>query len=505
MSYLTQFELRQDEANFGKIVVTLPSPAGTERAFIGIVDPTGESIKDVDFSTPDLNINAGLLEFLHDISTDAQGSWLTGKYVITIYQDVITNPGVYSLNTYEFDFCPVEPTIDLDFNANCICGQITVADNTDYGSATVSRSMTIVPPTIPGQPAPSNIVTSSSSHQFSFSWANVKYQVSLRVRLTTNVISGVVIEEYVLHSEYFDVACTYNLCSLISCIQGRFSELIQDAASAGGILSLSKSKVDEWLKLTKDMALHNALVDCGDYDGAQDLYDQILADIDCNCGCDEPGDGKPVQITPECSASDGFSFNETYPLIISNPGGGGTYNIQLDSAWVSQLAFLSVTDIESPNGSIDITSAYSGGNNTTTFFVDVAKEDFTYIEVAALESSFDDYSLNKVAYRLNVDGDVEVYASIKAHSGVTFATTGTQYPLCQLPVGYRPTEEPSLATPIVSKTDGTVMGYARLRKDGYIVLRPHSNWGANEAVLEFRLVAPVALDIEDAGNGVDIS
>jgi hypothetical protein len=496
--YQVEFELREGEANYGKIKVSniTAIPAGDERAFIEITGPAG-AVKDVDFSAQDIDLNAGDNELLLDVPVDAVGEWLEGTYKVSVWQDTMSNPGNYTLFQYEFTFCPVAANAAISFVANCICAKITVEDESNYGSASVSRTMKIIPPTIPGEAAPATIEVSASSHTFDFSWANVKYQVILEATVTTEIIPSVFIYEENSTTGWYDVVCDYDLCGLISCVTTELNRILNLAQSKGGLQNLPTYEFDAYIKTLRNFLLHNAYIDCGDYAAAQAMYETIKGDLNCQCGCSPAGTTEPVAVTAACAdGASEFSFNPIYPIEMNLSG--GVWTVNLNATWLAKVNALTRHTISSPNLSIDVSSAYSAVTNLTNWNVDVRVNTWNEVEVADLTDDFDDWTLNKLAYRKTVPNHVELYAKLR--SDVTFATDGTEYTIYQLPVGFRPTNENTVRYWVMTE-GGQVAGFVYVDTSGWIRFRPYFNVGASEEFLHIALNFPIDLDIEDLAGG----
>lgn len=489
--YQVLFELRPGEANYGKIVITNSNPlqTGNERAYIRITRPGGTIIKEQDLNAPDIDLPNTVDEYTINIPTTTDGGWLAGTYLVEVAEDQSTDPGIYSEFEYEFYWCPLELSAAIGFVANCVCARITVTDATQYGTATViSRTLTLIPPRIPGEPIPSATTSSESSMVVAFSWANVKYQVMLESEIEREIIPGVLSNEAINKTQWFDVVCDYDFCGLISCVVDEYQRLINLASQKGGLKNLPDYELDVWLKLNRDFQLHNAYIACGDYEAAQDMYNQIKEDLRCECGCGSASSRQPVAVSAACGGEEGaepITLDNVYPVIVALSG--SVWTVSLDSTWLAKVNALRNTVVTSTDSTIDVSSSYYEGTNTITYDLSIPADDWTYLVIEDFSAEFQDVLTNKAAYRLTKENDVEVLCKFSSENEVLI--DGTEYPMfsAPLPIAYRPASN-SGYHPVVADT-GEVIGYAVLKSDGNIYFRAAVDFWTGSDPMFFRILA----------------
>lgn len=490
-NYQIQFELRSGQGNFENIVITNvnPTPAGDERAYIKITKPGGTVIKDQDFNTPDLDLNGGPTEYTISIPTTTGGDYLAGTYLIEIAEDTPGDPGVYYEETYSFYWCPLELKGVIGFVANCICGKITITDETSYGTGTVvDRTMTVYPPNIPGQPPPTPTETSNESMIISFGYANVQYQTILEVEMERTIITGVISNEELTKTQWNKVICDYNFCELLTCVQAEYDRILTLASAKGGIKNIAAAELDGWLKLTKNFQLLNSFMACGDYSSAQDMYEQIKDDLNCDCDCGDANTTEPVAISPACGGEEGFqqlTVEGVYPIEVDLVD--GVYLISLDGTWLAKVDALRGHTHESDNDFLSISESYDGGANLTTWTHSIVQGDWNYMNFSDFATDFQDVGEgNVLAYRLeNATGNLVVRAEFNT---ATALVVGDSYNLLDsgLPLGFRPASESPICALLAS--DGTFAGTVQLGIDGQITLIPAIDFWTDELQLHFQII-----------------
>lgn len=499
-NYQIQFELRAAQGNFENIVITNvnPTPAGDERAYIKITKPGGTVIKDQDFNAPDLDLDGGPTEYTIAIPTTTGGDYLAGTYLIEIAEDTPGDPGVYYEETYSFYWCPLELKGVIGFVANCICGKITITDETPYGTATVvDRSMTVYPPQIPGQPPPTPTETSNDSMIISFGYANVQYQTVLEVEIERTIITSVVSNEELTKTQWNKVICDYNFCELLTCVQAEYTRILALASAKGGIKNIAASELDAWLKLTKNFQLLNSFMACGDYSAAQDMYEQIKADLNCDCDCGDANTTEPVAISPACGdeGSQSITIDGSYPIEVLLDT--GVYYISLDATWLAKVEALRGHTHESDNDFLDISESYDGGANLTTWTHGIVPGAWNSLVNGDLAADFQDVGAGNVAaYRLENATNNLVFAA--KFTTATEIVIGDEYNFLDsnLPVGYRPSS-PSAYAPLMTNT-GLCVGRAQLMTNGQIVIVSSADFWTDELEVHFVITWDSTLSLDRA-------
>lgn len=477
MGYQSSFDLRAGETNYGKILVVNSSlsPVGTEKAYVGIEGPTG-TVKAIDPLTADIDLGLSDNSLLVDIPVDSEGEFITGIYTITV-QEVHPTYGNLVYN-YQFDFCPVLGSPALSFVTNCVCAKAVVTDATVYGDGgSVTRTMTIIPPTIPGASAPTNIETSSASYTINLTHSNVKYQVNLEVELTQNPIEGILVLEEISYAEWFTVVCDYDLCGLISCVNQELSWLDAKAQTAGGYKNLPVAQFDRLIGIQKLLFKHNALVTCQDYAGVQAVYNELKALIDCSCGCNSNSAVGPQPLSSACaSGSSSLAISATSPITATLVG--STWQLAFNASYKAGLDALRLYHIQSTKVDLAITSAFNAGTNTQTFDVNLRVNSWNTLDQDEFTSTFspDSASVQSAFNYRRMPGDyIECVGQIRIDKAIT---TGAAYNLLTtaLAEAYRPTED-SPWYPIISST-GVIGGSVKLTSSGHINIYVVNNWFA---------------------------
>lgn len=496
MSYLSVFELRADEANYGKIVVSNndPAPAGSETAFVYIEGPLGV-IKEQDLTTPDIDLGAADNEFSIDIPTDSLDEFLKGDYVIKV-QDIHPVFGTRNF-TYTFEFCPLLGTPALDVSVNCVCATATFSDKTVYGEgATIARTMTIIPPTIPGQAAPSNIVTAASSYTVNLTYTNVKYQVNLEVELNSNPITGVTVLEKISYSEWFDIVCDYDLCSLITCVNKDLSDLDTKAASAGGYKNLPTDEFDRFLGIMTLLFKHNNLVECQDYDGVEAVYNELKELINCDCECTSTSSDGPQSISSACGAGGPtLSVSATDPIIANL--NGSTWELSFSASYKATLDALRVYSLISTSLDLVLDKSYDAGSNTQTVDLSLKVNTWNEVDETGFTATFQPGApvSSRFYYRLVPGGFIECIGQLRINTDLPAWMVGNPSKELLgsfLAADYRPDND-SPWYPVQPSTGATSVGAVRLNTSGQIEVRNNANWngwwGAT-GYLSFHFIVP---------------
>lgn len=489
-NYGIVFELRSGEANYGKIVVTNENPfaTGQEEVFIQITSPDGELIKEFDFDNADLVLDGGPTEYTIDIPETSDDDWMAGTYLVEISEQQAGDPGVYTNETYEFYWSALELTAAIGFSANCVCGKLTVTDETAYGTSTIiERTMKIIPPYIAGQDAPTPTESSTATTIISFGYANVKYQTILQVSVERVIIDGVTSNEEFTKTQWNDVVCDYDFCGLLACVRTEYTRIQNLATQKGGIKHIAAHELDVWLKLNRDFQLHNAYITCGDYAAAQALYETIKDDLNCQCGCGSASSGEPVAISPACGeeGADPLTLDSVYPVIVELDG--STWTISLDEDWLATVDALRGHVIVSDSDFITVDNNYDGGTNITTWTLNTEAGEWNYLVLEDFSADFQDGAGNVGAYRRELATDnIVVVAKFTSENEVLL--DGTTYEMWSTPLGadYQPAVD-SAFFPVLTD-EGTVVGYVQLMTDGRVLFRPSVDYFTDGLMLHFQIV-----------------
>lgn len=487
--YQVLFELRSGEGNYENIVITNEDglAMGDERAYIRITKPGGTIIKEMDLETPDIDLDGGPTEYTIAIPKTTGGDYLSGTYLVEIAEDQPGDPGVYYEETYEFYWSPLELAATVGFSVNCVCGKITVTDSTSYGTATIiSRTMTIYPPQIPGQASPTPTSSSEATIIVSFGYANVKYQTILEVEVQREIITSVLSMEEFTKTQWNDVVCDYNFCALLECVQDEYTRIQALASSRGGINKIPAYELEVWLKLTKDFQLHNAYITCGDYASAQEMYDTILDDLNCDCNCGSSGSTEPVAISAACGGEEGDTLvlDNTFPVVVALDG--GVWMVSLDADWLATVNALTGHVHESDNDFLTIGQAYDGLTNITTWTHGIDQGDWNYFAAEDFDANLQDYVENVGAYRLeNATDNIIVTAKIKSANEVELGGAFNLWSSA-LPLAYRPTSD-SPFFPVTTE-EGVVIGQVQLLTDGTVTFYPAVDYFTTPVLFTFQIV-----------------
>lgn len=494
MSYLSAFDLRSGEANYGKIKVynNDPSPAGTEVAYVSIEAPTG-FIKTMDLLTADIDLGSADNELLVDIPVDSSGDWITGIYTILV-QDIHPVFGTRNF-TYEFDFCPVLGNPTINWVTNCACAKAIVTDATVYGEgASVTRTMTIYPPTIPGSATPASISTSASSYTLDLTHSNVKYQVNLEVSVTQEPIAGVAVLEEISYAEWFKVVCDYDLCSLITCVNRDLTDLENKAARAGGYKNLASADFDRMIQINRLLFKHNNLISCQDWEGVQSTYDELVDVIECDCGCTSTTSSGPQTLSSACSGSgSSLAISATTPITATLVG--STWQLAFSASYKATLDQLKIHNILSSNGDLVVSKSYDAPSDVETVDISIKVNTWTLVDQDAFYTDFVPTDAvtypGQFGYRLLPGGQIQCFAQLRLDKTLS---TGT-HPLLDtvLAASYRP-DNTTNWFPVMAPT-GAGVGLVRLTAAGQVEIYTETDWSAegwsSSSFVSFNFIAPL--------------
>lgn len=372
MAFVPQsvFNILQGNANYRKIqsqITASPAPTTQTYNVYYKVDGPITTLKTPNFSIPDgtlTSLSATATMPLVNLPLDSYGNTLEGLYTLTYYIEDTLLPGQYTLvvssitlDVYSegLDSCRVQPRIDV--KVNCVCYDITVSDNVTFPSdATVTtHTLTVIPPTIPGQPTPVNLTTTQNTLTFSFGYTNVTYVFNSYYEFThTNLDGTITVQENIIGQLSQRIVCDFNLCKLVICINDTIGKLERKAAAVGGWPNLPLYMKDQYAQLNQLWMLMEMYRTCGNYTKVYEIYQRIVDLVNCDCGCTESNCDTPVQVNPACGGN-----NAITNVIGQNPIQvnivGSTANISLDPAFATWNTWIEFdnTFVASLGGVID--------------------------------------------------------------------------------------------------------------------------------------------------------
>lgn len=362
MAYQPQIliDLDSNSVDNGNIVTSFENTtigAGvTENIYYQVTSPSKAVIKSFDFGTPD-----GILTLaqpsanmpLVPLPVVANGNYEEGTYKVEFKVEDAAFPGTYIDVFLDFildvkkqgdDNCIKKGLIGFDID--CFCLKMTVTDQTDYSDVTlVSRELTIVPPTIPNQPAPVNIQTTDPSITFSFEYSGVTYNANLYSvyehfftpinTSTTGTFPDVTIRESLDFTQAQKVVCDLNLCKLLKCIDDFFIATKKEAAKLGGLKFLPVQKWEDWQCIENLLIRYQAAAACNNVTQLEKIFAELQEVTGCDCGCGGTSSSDEiVKLVAACSGGSGVdTVNGNAPIIVNVVG--STATISLDPNFVN--------------------------------------------------------------------------------------------------------------------------------------------------------------------------
>jgi len=306
------FTTKLGDANDGKFTVFASaigeSNTRTYKVGYSVVDPTGVTIKTMPVlpGTPDFSFLGGASNSQSTLAIPlaTDGKYLQGDYVITVKYYYTVGGGDSSPETFErtYYFTPVVipgnatgSDVVLTVSASCVTGLIKAVDNTDYTGRVISaRTLTLVPPTVPGQPTPANTVASGTSGtltaQTTTLFDNVTWNASLDCSWTLESVDALTfdIQETVrtINAKEIPVTCQLDYCALANCVEADFNALATETCGTGGFAALSPTQIGNILYKSQLFMLGFLKEQCGDMVAAKKYFDQLKeVSGDCGCGC----------------------------------------------------------------------------------------------------------------------------------------------------------------------------------------------------------------------------
>lgn len=386
MSYIPTLlvNLVESHANYGKIEATFENnnlSSGTENIYYKITSPSGIVIKAINHGARDGELTVGTpiaTMPLVTVPIVTNGDFEEGLYSVVFEVENGATLGTYVEYSLSFQLEVLNQGDDncvkkglIEYITDCLCLKMTVTDNTDYSDVTlVSREMTIVPPTIPNLPPPTNLVTPNASVTFDFEYSGVTYNTTLfsiyehYYTPTEGSYPDVVIRESLSYAQSEKVSCAYDLCKLITCINEFFTACIKSASDLGGIQRLPAEKLDKWLLIHCYLTMYNNAVKCKDTATMDAVFKKLQAITGCDCGCGGASSNQIVKLVPLCAGGTGIdTMNGSSPIVVSVVG--STATISLDPTFAALVTNgLQELVVNLLNNSADYLSILAGATAT---------------------------------------------------------------------------------------------------------------------------------------------
>ncbi len=226
--------------------------------------------------------------------------------VLNIYQEVV--------ETQTFVYSCTLPTVSIETEVDCDCGQITSTDLTNYGITvngtyiypTITRTHTVAPPISPstGQRVAGTTTSSSATILLSPIWTTVneyQYLTTVSTGLSYAYASNFTVVATVAGSESFAVECSSELCCVYSCLSNIF-ENWKAAKETNNV------QAEKWYKLLMQVLgawmLYSIAKSCSREDDAETYLALIISTANtAGCTCCTGTDSEPTQVVPICGNS----------------------------------------------------------------------------------------------------------------------------------------------------------------------------------------------------------
>lgn len=368
-TYSVGFSIDQNLSN-GFITVTIIDfwtaegidPADVEVAW-GFTGPDIVEYRTAGIGNPGNIFPAVSLSESAPLPTTGSGVVQQGDYVVTIIARVSPPspfPADYEPTPTTHNLCPEIPEISLVPDINCNAAWVTVNDQTQWeaqGWTVDSRELTLNYP-LPTQHAPITAsgpsVTTQGESIYRGRWT-VQGDFSITKGNLSVDISG-------YHA--FDVECSAESCKRWCQTRTWFTRWLT-ARSAGNDAEERRL----WEVISRLVEL-NVMIDQSQACGASNLTAQLSLEFanlagDCGCGCE----GEPDIITPIFGTGGGTMWLPVQGTGIVITAGSGTYTFAVSPALLATISSLYNTVVDSPDGSVTVTSTTSG--LTTTYHLSV--------------------------------------------------------------------------------------------------------------------------------------
>ena len=494
--YKATFDLNPASANYGKLVIedVTAIPTNTETTTITVTDPNGDPMS---FAELDLTASPQVTQVTASLPTLASGKFVTGDYSITLERYV--NGSLFA--TYEVTAClsSIQSYAAVNLVANCLSAKMKVSDETSYPSgASVSRTITVTPPTVDSNNVPTPITTSLAEKVIDFTWGNVDYHVLLEADVTYT-IEGTTDVEYVESisiQKNFPVRCPVAICELQTCISQELTRLTAKASGRSGYKGLDSYDFDKVLSIISKLSQYNALISCGSYFEAEAVYTDLAALVGCSSCNTAAGDTRPVRVANDDDTVPPLTITETYPVTVDNTE-EGVFIVGLDATWLANVNDSTIYDIEAGDTSLDVSSATVSQTKTYTIAIDPDwfNTNWTSFTRAFLEAGFDEWSENVVAYRAWRDGSYEVVGKIKSQTALTQNVAAEIVDLSLTGI----TADSHLVG--AYKEDGTYVGAVYMDTGGSVYLIPVVDLSTDtDQYISFRLVHNENMPVAPSGG-----
>lgn len=421
MAYIPSLIVNLDssDANYGKIEGTFANStlaAGSENVYYQVTSPSGIVIKAINHLVPDGTLTVMVPSMnlpLVTVPIVTNGDFEEGLYSVVFEVENVATPGTYVSYPLSFQLEVLNQGEDncvkkglISYITDCLCLKMTVTDNTDYSDVTViSREMTIVPPTIPNLPPPTNLVTPNASVTFDFEYSGVTYNTSLftvyeHYYTPTEDANypDVIIRESLSYAQSEKVSCAHDLCKLINCINDFYKAAIQQASDLGGIQRLPADKLSKWLLIQCYLTMYNNAVKCKDTATMDYVFKKLQSITGCDCGCGGASSSEIVKLVPLCAGGTGIdTVNGSSPIVVSVVG--STATISLDAAFVSLVVNGLQELLVNPSGNSTSYLTISAGATATQKIITFTDTPFKYGAWDVAENA----DVNVAAFGIDVD------------------------------------------------------------------------------------------------------
>lgn len=342
------------------------------KGYFIVTDPVGNIIHLGNFTTPDIVQNVDTSFDGVEIPLDAYNNPVNGTYKFQMFVQRTVGLSVTEFNTPVSEFtlcvnsCKNSTKAEIELNFDCSVSTATGYDRTKYKSnASVTRLLTMSPPVaskyVDGTTA-TDFVSSSNTVFSNALWTQL-WQLLLRAVVTEITISGFATYTLVFSLEERttgEAACAINLCGLYNCLDKKLLQLEKEGSRKGGIAN-NLAIADEFVVITMLFERLEVARQCGKYQAAQNAYNALKEHLSCDCGCGDSG--MPEYVYPLVSPPGNTTVvqGSTYIAVTSNTvGTTTTYTVALSSTLANLIALIKTYDIESTDGSINVSPTTIG-------------------------------------------------------------------------------------------------------------------------------------------------
>jgi len=284
--------------------------------------------------TPDIVPNSSVYNTSTiDLPLDSDGNAEQGEYILTyvvLYNGVTT----YTFNkTFTLEYTPPEVSIDTTYS--CTASTLTSTDVTNYGTASIDRVHTITPPALGPAPTfapyPAQTVTGNINTYSGITTGT--WQASVVTDITVTFDADFTLVQTIGGENTIEIACDTALCRITCCLYTMRARAQASLRHKGPNNPYYQDLANQINEVEQLIVYYLLAEKCGN--STKTAY--YLSEIQRVSGCDD-----------SCDCSGGG----TIPIIPAS-GSTGTYNV------------------DSPNGTIDVTTEIVG--NLTTFHIEVSE------------------------------------------------------------------------------------------------------------------------------------